>query len=93
LAQKYRNEALVLKAEATGLQAEVSDQWAAYQAKGNQVIYSAISGVSRGSAWQQPPASFSQECERYAREQREIERSPARRTRARFRNQPWPTIC
>jgi hypothetical protein len=24
------NEALVLKAEATGLQAEVSDQWAAY---------------------------------------------------------------
>ena len=31
------NEVLVLKTEATGLQAEVSDQWAAYQAKGHQV--------------------------------------------------------
>ena len=68
------NEALVLKAEATGLQAEVSDQWAAYQAKG---IKSAIQ-QSAESSWlalgKQPPASFSQERERYAREQREIEK-------------------
>ena len=35
------NEALVLKTEATRLQAEASDQWAAYQAKG---IKSAIQG-------------------------------------------------
>src|SRR5579864_581431 len=35
------NEALVLKTEATSLQAEASDQWSAYQAKG---IKSAIQG-------------------------------------------------
>jgi hypothetical protein len=68
------NEALVLKTEATRLQAEASDQWAAYQAKG---IKSAIQRASE-SAWEavgkQPPASFSEERERYAREQAEIER-------------------
>ena len=37
------NEALVLKTEATRLQAEASDQWAAYQAKG---IKSAIQQTS-----------------------------------------------
>ena len=68
------NEALLLKTEATRLQAEASDQWAAYQAKG---IKSAIQRASE-SAWEavgkQPPASFSEERERYAREQAEIER-------------------
>jgi uncharacterized protein DUF4337 len=66
------NEALVLKTEATRLQAEASDQWAAYQAKG---IKSAIQQAS-AAAWlalgKQPPASFSQERERYAHEQAEI---------------------
>jgi len=67
------NEALVFKTEATRLQAEASDQWAAYQAKG---IKSAIQQSSE-SAWialsKQPPASFSQERQRYAREQLGIE--------------------
>src|SRR5512144_578191 len=42
------NEALVLKTEATRLQAEASDQWAFYQAKGIK------SAVAQGaiSAWQ-----------------------------------------
>src|SRR5450755_4805012 len=66
------NEALVLKTEATRLQAEASDQWTAYQAKG---IKSAIQQASE-SAWlalgKQPPASFGQERQRYAREQAEI---------------------
>ena len=66
------NEALVLKTEATRLQAEASDQWTAYQAKG---IKSAIQRASE-SAWlalgKQPPASFDEERQRYAREQAQI---------------------
>jgi len=66
------NEALVMKTEATRLQAEVSDQWTAYQAKG---IKSAIQKASE-TPWlalgKQPPASFGQERQRYAHEQAEI---------------------
>src|SRR5215468_3972058 len=66
------NEALVLKTEATRLQAEASDQWTAYQAKG---IKSAIQQAS-AAAWlalgKQPPASFGQERDRYAQEQAAI---------------------
>ena len=67
------NEALVLKTEATRLQAEASDQWAAYQAKG---IKSAIQGESETlftAQGKQPPASFAAERERYRREQSDIE--------------------
>jgi hypothetical protein len=67
------NEALVLKTEATRLQAEASDQWAAYQAKS---IKSAVQQASE-SSWlatgRKPPPLFSQEQQRYAREQAEIE--------------------
>ena len=67
------NEALVLKTESTRLQAEASDQWAAYQAKG---IKSAIQRESEdlmAVQGKQPPASFAQERERYRREQADIE--------------------
>jgi hypothetical protein len=67
------NEALVLKTEATRLQAEASDEWAAYQAKG---IKSAIQQASE-SAWvaqgKPPPASFAEERQRYAQEQAELQ--------------------
>ena len=67
------NEALVLKTEATRLQAEASDEWAAYQAKG---IKSAIQQASE-SMWiaqgKQPPASFADERQRYAHEQAELQ--------------------
>lgn len=48
------NEALLLKTEATRLQAEASDQWAFYQAKG---IKSAVAEASRTSwlAIEKPP--------------------------------------
>ena len=66
------NEALVFKTDATRLQAEASDQWAEYQAKG---IKSAIQQASE-SAWiaagKQPPSSFALERQRYAREQGEL---------------------
>jgi len=68
------NEALLLKTESTRLQAEASDQWTAYQAKG---IKSAIQQAAE-SSWtaqgKQPPASFSEERQRYSREQVELQR-------------------
>jgi hypothetical protein len=77
------NEALVLKTEATRLQAEASDQWAAYQAKG---IKSAIQQASE-SIWvaqgKKPPPSFSDERQRYAREQSELERVAREKERER----------
>src|SRR5579872_4604966 len=63
------NEALVLKTEATRLQAEASDQWAYYQAKG---LKSAILGESETlltAQGKQAPATFENERERYRREQ------------------------
>jgi hypothetical protein len=66
------NEALLLKTAATSLQAEASDQWAAYQAKG---VKSAIQQASE-SAWtaagKTPPPSFAIERQRYAREQYDL---------------------
>ena len=67
------NEALLLKTEATRLQAEASDQWTVYQAKG---IKSAIQQAAE-SSWEaqgkQPPASFAEERQRYSREQAEVQ--------------------
>src|SRR2546427_5844249 len=69
------NEALVLKTEATRLQAQASDQWAYYQAKG---IKAAVEKASQ-SAWLAAGKSPSEESEtrlkRYEEEQKEIERS------------------
>ena len=47
------NEALVLKTEATRLQAEASDQWAYYQAKG---LKAAVQEAS-STPWKFPPNS------------------------------------
>lgn len=66
------NEALVLKTEATRLQAEASDQWAYYQAKG---IKAAVAEASR-TAWlaiaKQAPAEYGANEKRYKGEQEEI---------------------
>jgi hypothetical protein len=68
------NEALVLKTEATRLQAEASDQWTYYQAKG---IKAAIQEASR-AAWlangKEPPARLEKATKRYAEEQTEIQK-------------------
>jgi uncharacterized protein DUF4337 len=77
------NEALALKAEATRFQAEASDQWAAYQAKG---IKSAIQAASE-SSWialgKNPPRFFGDEQQRYAREQAELAQVARQKERAR----------
>jgi uncharacterized protein DUF4337 len=68
------NEALVLKTEATRLQAEASDQWAYYQAKG---IKGAVQEAAR-AGWlangKTPPAELAQAAKRYAAEQGEIQK-------------------
>jgi hypothetical protein len=69
------NEALLLKTEATRLQAEASDQWAYYQAKG---IKSAVAEASRTS-WlaieKQPPAAYAETQARYGHEQDAIKKA------------------
>jgi len=68
------NEALVLKTEAARLQAEASNQWAYYQAKG---IKAAVQEASR-AAWlangKTPPAAHEETTKRYAAEQAEIQK-------------------
>jgi hypothetical protein len=68
------NEALVLKTEAARLQAEASNQWAYYQAKG---IKSAVQEASR-SAWlangKTPPREFEESTKKYAAQQAEIQK-------------------
>jgi len=77
------NEALVLKTEATRDQAEASNQWAYYQAKG---IKATVHEASR-SAWlalgKQPPPIFEAEQRRYAAEQAEIKQAAEEKERHR----------
>ena len=67
------NEALMLRTEAARLQAQASDQWSFYQAKG---IKAAVEEASRTS-WlamdKAPPADYTERRQRYAAEQKEIE--------------------
>ena len=77
------NEALMLKAEATRLQAEAADQWSYYQAKG---IKAAVQEASR-AAWlangKEPPADFKAAANRYGEEQRAIEKIARQKERER----------
>src|SRR5438046_4984162 len=68
------NEALVLKTEAGRLQAEASDQWAYYQAKGIKATVQETSRAVWLAAGKTPPANIEQSIQRYAAEQREIEK-------------------
>ena len=77
------NEALLLKTEATRAQAEASDQWAFYQAKG---IKAAVLEASR-SAWlaqgKDAPAEAEQTIARYASEQEDIQKQAHEREQVR----------
>ena len=86
------NEALVMKTEATRLQAEASDQWAAYQAKG---IKSAIQQASE-SAWialgKQPPRRSARSASVTRASKPTSRGSPTTRSMSATANQPRPTI-
>src|SRR5437773_8944101 len=66
------NEALVQKAEATRLQAEASDQWAYYQAKGIKAAVQEAARTSWLAIGKQAPGEYDQNIARYGEEQREI---------------------
>jgi len=67
------NEALVLKTEAGRLQAEASDQWAYYQAKGIKGQVQASAAASFEAAGKPVPAAIDASIKKYADEQKEIE--------------------
>ena len=68
------NEALMRKTEATRLQAEASDQWAYYQAKGVKISVAEAAGTSWLAIGREPPPEYAERQKRYATEQTEIER-------------------
>ena len=63
------NEALLLKTEATRLQAEASDQWAYYQAKGVKASVQDAIGAAWAAAGKEPPPGTTEKTARYAEEQ------------------------
>ena len=67
------NEALVMKTEATRLQAEASDQWTAYQAKGIKAEIREASEAIWVAQGKESPASFKADRERYAHEQADLQ--------------------
>jgi Domain of unknown function (DUF4337) len=69
------NEALLLKTEATRAQAEASDQWAYYQAKGIKATVEEASRQAWAAANRSAPEQFARTAERYAREQEEIQKA------------------
>ncbi len=67
------NEALVFKTEATTLQAQASDLWAYYQAKGVKREIQEAATNSWLAAGKTPPPRYAQESGRYRDEQKQIE--------------------
>lgn len=68
------NHALVLKTEATRLQAEASDQWAYYQAKGIKAAVNEASRTSWLAIAKEPPPEYAANQKKYADEQAEIQK-------------------
>jgi hypothetical protein len=66
------NEALVLKTEAARLQAEASDQWTYYQAKGIKLAVAQATEAPWRSQGKRPPADLLEREKRYAADQEEI---------------------
>src|SRR5947199_8741311 len=67
------NEALVLKTEATRLQAEASDQWAYYQAKGIKAAVAEASTTAWQATGKPAPPQYAANQKRYLDEQKEIQ--------------------
>lgn len=63
------NEALVLKTEATRLQAEASDQWAYYQAKGIKLAIQEAERAPWLAGQKTPPPELDAKAKQYAQEQ------------------------
>ena len=66
------NEALLLKTEATQLQAQASDQWAYYQAKGIKAAVLEGTAAAWTAAGKPVPPDIIEKQQKYAKEQTEI---------------------
>jgi hypothetical protein len=66
------NDAILLQTQATGIQAQASDQWAYYQAKGIKGAVTAASAATYQAAGKTPPASLDSTVRRYANDQKAI---------------------
>jgi len=77
------NEAVVLKTEATRLQAEASDQWAYYQAKGVKAAVHEAIRASWLAAGKEAPPEASEKAHRYAEEQEKIQEAAREREKLR----------
>jgi glucan-binding YG repeat protein len=69
------NEALVLKTEATRLQAEASDQWAYYQAKGVKAAVQDAAAAAWRAGAKEPPPELAAKAKKYEDEQTEIQQA------------------
>ncbi len=72
------NEALVLKTEAARYQAQASDQWAYYQAKGIKAAVAKSTGVAWQAAGKMVPPALVAEAARYTAQQDTITREATR---------------
>jgi hypothetical protein len=77
------NEALVLKTESTRLQAQASDQWSFYQAKGVKAAVQEATAAAWEAAGKPAPEKLREQSKRYAEEQAEIKRAAEEKEKAR----------
>ncbi len=77
------NHALVLKTEAARLQAEASDQWAYYQAKGIKTAVAEAAASAYLAIAKEPPAQFAEKEKRYVAEQAGIEKEARKKEKER----------
>jgi hypothetical protein len=66
------NDAILLKTEATNIQAQASDEWAYYQAKGIKGAITAASATTWRAAGKTPPPALDSTVQRYTNEQKAI---------------------
>ena len=77
------NEALLLKTDSTRLQAQASDQWAYYQAKGVKAAIQEATAASWEAAGKAAPAQLHEQAARYTEEQAEIKKAAAEKEKER----------
>jgi len=77
------NESLLLKTESTRLQAQASDQWAYYQAKGLKAAVQEATAASWEAAGKPVPGRLREQSKRYAEEQAEIKKAAEEKERER----------
>ena len=77
------NTALMLSTQGTRLQAEASDQWAFYQAKGLRAGLEDAASAAWLAQGKEPPPEYADKREHYAAEQKEIEANARNKERER----------